>query len=230
MSNTRLQDNIQRVRERIAEAAARSGRHPEAIRLVAVTKTVSVERIQQAIALGISEIGENRVQEARAKFEAIGKQVSWHMVGHLQRNKAKYAVQIFDMIQSIDSLTLAQEVDRRAQKVDRVLPVLIEVNTSREATKFGCALEDALELARRLDALPHLQLRGFMTIAVLSQNWDRVRDCFKRLRDIYESARQLDWQRARIDILSMGMTHDFEVAIEEGATMVRIGTAIFGPR
>ncbi|NOX38122.1 MAG: YggS family pyridoxal phosphate-dependent enzyme [Calditrichaeota bacterium] len=230
MSEAHLQENIQRIRERIADAARRSGRRPEAIRLVAVTKTVPVERIKQAIALGITEIGENRVQEARDKFDAIGRQVTWHMVGHLQRNKARYAVRIFDMIQSIDTLALAREVDRRAQKEDRVMPVLIEVNTSREATKFGCAPEEALKLARQVDELPHLQLQGFMTVAVFSEDMNRVRDCFKRLRDIYESARQMDWQRARIEILSMGMTHDFEVAIEEGATMVRIGTAIFGPR
>ncbi len=152
------------------------------------------------------------------------------MIGHLQRNKAKYAVRLFDMIQSIDNQELAQEVDKRAAQVNRVMPVLIEVNTSGEASKFGVAPEQALELARQVDSLPNLQLQGFMTIAVFSEIEQAVRDCFKRLREIYETARTQSWERANISVLSMGMSHDFEWAIEEGATMVRIGTAIFGPR
>ena len=225
-----LARNIAWVKERIAAAAERSGRKAEDITLVAVTKTVPVDRIRQAIALGIQDIGENRVQEAREKFPQIPESVRWHMVGHLQRNKVKYAVQMFDMIQSVDSLPLALELEKRAEKVRRRLPVLIEVNTSGESSKYGVAPSQAIELAKEIDGLSHLQLRGFMTIAILSTDKTRVRDCFKRLRHIYEEARQMSWQNARIDTLSMGMTQDFEEAIEEGATMVRLGTAIFGPR
>ncbi len=230
MNEWDLQHNIRRVQERLSQAAERAGRNVRDIRLVAVTKTVPVERIQQALALGIKEIGENRVQEARAKFEVIGPKVLWHMVGHLQRNKVKYAVGMFDMIQSLDTLALAREIHRRALSRNRRVPVLIEVNTSGETTKFGCSPGEALELARQVDDLSGLELQGFMTIAVLSEDMHKVRDCFKRLREIYETARQQQWQRAHIQVLSMGMTHDFEIAIEEGATMVRLGTAIFGPR
>ncbi len=225
-----IADNLQRVQQRIAAAAERSGRAAADITLVAVSKTISVERIQEAISAGVKHLGENRVQEAREKIPQIDAPVTWHMIGHLQRNKAKYAVRLFDMIQSIDHQELAQEVDKRAAQVNRVMPVLIEVNTSGEASKFGVAPEQALELARQVDSLPNLQLRGFMTIAVFSEIEQAVRDCFKRLREIYETARDQSWERANISVLSMGMSHDFEWAIEEGATMVRIGTAIFGPR
>ncbi len=225
-----IAENLNRVRERMAEAAARSGRSVEAITLVAVTKTVPIERIQEAIAAGVKHLGENRVQEAREKIPRIDADVIWHMIGHLQRNKAKYAVELFDMVQSVDNLPLAQELDKRAVRVQRVMPVLIEVNTSGEPTKFGVEPAQALNLAREVDNLPHLQLRGFMTIAALSDDMERVRDCFKQLREIFENARVKSWERATIDVLSMGMSHDFEVAIEEGATMVRIGSAIFGPR
>ena len=225
-----IADNLQRVQQRIAAAAERSGRTAADITLVAVSKTISVERIQEAISAGVKHLGENRVQEAREKIPQIDAPVTWHMIGHLQRNKAKYAVRLFDMIQSIDNPELAQEVDKRAAQVNRVMPVLIEVNTSGEASKFGVAPEQALELARQVDSLPNLQLQGFMTIAVFSEIEQAVRDCFKRLREIYETARIQSWERANISVLSMGMSHDFEWAIEEGATMVRIGTAIFGPR
>lgn len=225
-----IADNLQRVQQRIAAAAERSGRAATDITLVAVSKTISVERIQEAISAGVKHLGENRVQEAREKIPQIGAPVTWHMIGHLQRNKAKYAVRLFDMIQSIDNQELAQEVDKRAAQVNRIMPVLIEVNTSGEASKFGVAPEQALELARQVDSLPNLQLQGFMTIAVFSEIEQAVRDCFKRLREIYETARIQSWERANISVLSMGMSHDFEWAIEEGATMVRIGTAIFGPR
>ena len=225
-----IADNLKQIQERMAAAAARSGRSVNEIQLVAVTKTVSVDRIKEAIAAGVKHLGENRVQEAREKIPQINAPVHWHMIGHLQRNKVKYAVELFEMIQSVDNLQLAKEIDKRANRLQRVMPVLIEVNTSREATKFGVAPEEALAFAQQVDTLPNLQLRGFMTIAVFSDNMERVRECFKQLREIFENARVKSWERAKIDVLSMGMSHDFEVAIEEGATMVRIGSAIFGPR
>ncbi len=225
-----IADNLRQVQQRIAAAAERSGRNSEDITLVAVTKTVPVERIREAIEAGVTHLGENRVQEARDKIPQITETVTWHMIGHLQKNKAKYAVRLFDMIQSIDDWELAQEVDKRAAQVDRVMPVLIEVNTSGESSKFGVEPHHALALARQVDMLPHVQLKGFMTIAVFSEDETAVRRCFRTLREIFEMARQQSWTHADIAVLSMGMSHDFEIAIEEGATMVRIGTAIFGPR
>ncbi len=225
-----LQENIRRVQERIRRAAERVGRAPDEITLVAVSKTFPASIINEAIRLGIRHIGENRVQEARQKFPEVDPAATRHMVGYLQRNKVKYAVQLFDMIQSVDRYPLAEEIHKRCEKLGKVMPVLIEVNTSGEASKSGCAPEEALSLLEQVDALPHLQVRGFMTIAIFSDDPEKVRPCFVKLRKIYEEARARQWQHARIDTLSMGMSSDFEIAIEEGSTMVRIGTAIFGPR
>lgn len=222
-----LQQNIENVKRRIAIAAQKRGMALEDIALVAVSKTVPAEKINQAIRLGIKIIGENKVQEAQDKFPRIADAVEKHMVGHLQRNKVKHAVRLFDMIQSVDSLRLAEEINHRAENR---MPVLIEVNTSGEASKYGCAPNKALELLRETSRLPQLQVRGFMTIGLFSDDPEKVRPCFKMLKEIFDEAQKLDLPNSDISILSMGMTADFELAIEEGANMVRIGTAIFGPR
>lgn len=211
-------------------AAEKQGRSGEDITLVAVSKTVSVEKIKFAIENGIRHIGENRIQEAREKIPMIEDRVTWHMVGHLQKNKVKYAVKFFDLIQSVDNLALAEVIDKRCELENRRMPILIEVNTSGEPTKFGCAPEASLSLLKQIALLPNLLIKGFMTIGIFSSDPAAVRLCFRRLREIYEEARTLNLPGTDISILSMGMTHDFEVAIEEGANMVRIGTAIFGPR
>lgn len=222
-----LSQNIRNVLQRMAAAAERRGLRADDIALVAVTKTVSTDRINQAIEHGITIIGENKVQEARDKFDYINQPVKKHMIGHLQRNKVKYAVQLFDMIQSVDSLRLAEEINLRTQTR---MPILIEVNTSGESSKFGCLPQEAINLMRQISNMPNLELKGFMTIGIFSDDAEKVRYCFKTLKQVYDKAQELDLPNTEISILSMGMSSDFEIAIEEGANMVRIGTAIFGPR
>ncbi len=224
-----IQENLQHVQERIARAAERSGRSAEEITLVAVTKTVPAEVINQAIRAGVRIIGENRVQEARQKQPEV-LPVTWHMIGVLQTNKVKYAVRLFQMIQSVDRLPLAQEIEKRCQKENKVMPVLVEVNTSGEATKSGCQPEETLELVAQISELPHLRVQGLMTIGLFSRDEKAVRRCFVTLRNLAEQIRSQHIPGVSMDILSMGMSSDFEWAIEEGSTMVRIGTAIFGPR
>jgi len=220
--------NVALVRERIARAAQRAGRHPEEILLVAASKQVDPTRIQQAIAAGVTDIGENYVQEAAAKRARIGERVRWHLIGHLQRNKAGPAVAVFDIIQTVDSVRLAEAVGRRAQAAGKTVEVLLQVNTSGEASKSGVAPEEAEQLLEALAHLPGLRVQGLMTIGSFQPDPERGRREFRLLAGLASklSGRggvQLRW-------LSMGMSHDFEAAIEEGANLVRIGTGIFGPR
>ena len=226
---TPLAHRVDEVRVRIARAAGRAGRAPEAIRLVAVVKTVPPERVAEALGLGITDLGENRVQEAKATIAAIGRgSASWHMIGHLQRNKAGHAVELFDRVDSVDDLELAQALSRRAAAVGRTLPVLIEVNVSGEPTKHGVAPDAARPLAEAVAALPHLALDGLMTVGPAVDSAAAARPDFaalRGLRDTLEAA-----LGRRLPELSMGMSGDFEVAIEEGSTMVRVGSALFGPR
>lgn len=221
-----IAENLERVREHIRAAARRSGRQPEAIRLVAVTKTVDVERIREAVALGAREIGENYVQEAAAKLPGLADlPITRHFIGHLQRNKAGRAVQLFDTIQTIDSLPLAISLARHGAQARRELEVLVEVNVAGDGAKSGVAPEAALQLAEQVAAVPGLRLAGLMGIAPLPGSADDARQAFRRLRALFD---QLPHPHRRI--LSMGMTGDFEIAIEEGSTLVRIGTGIFGQR
>ena len=239
-----LAENLHRVRERIQGACHRAGRDPSSVTLVCVTKHVPLERIREAVALGVADIGENRVQDARAKHTVLGSAVRWHLIGHLQRNKAKLAVELFDMIHSVDSGELASELDRQvsrkasspalrtppaAHNTPR-LEVLIQVNVAGEAAKFGCRPEQARTVADAVRALPHLALCGLMTIPPLVDDPEQARPHFRRLRELRDDlAAALNLDRSTLN-LSMGMSHDFEVAIEEGADLVRIGTAIFGTR
>jgi len=222
-----IRDNLLRVRERIERAAQKAGRDPKEIKLVAVSKTVEVDRIKEAIEAGVSILGENYVQEAQEKIEALGKPVSWHFIGHLQSNKAKYAVRLFDVIHSLDSIPLAEELSRRAEQPDRVIRVMIEVNLSKEATKFGTDEERVLNLARRIQNLGHLSLEGLMTMPPYFDSPEMSRPYYVALR---ESKDRMVKEGIPLKELSMGMSNDFEIAIEEGATYVRVGTAIFGPR
>jgi pyridoxal phosphate enzyme (YggS family) len=225
-----LDKNIRDVLDRIRKAAEKQNKSVDEITLVTVTKNFQVPVINEAISLGIKHVGENRIQEARLKFPEVDRSATRHFIGHLQRNKVKYAVKLFDMIQSIDGIALAEELNARCAKMDCKMPVLIEVNTSGEASKFGCEPQEALTLLKALDRLPNLTARGFMTIALYSEYPEKVRPCFKLLREIYEEAQTYSLENADISILSMGMSSDFEIAIEEGSNMVRIGTAIFGER
>jgi pyridoxal phosphate enzyme (YggS family) len=222
-----IRDNLLKVRERMERAAQKAGRSPKDIELVAVSKTVEVDRIKEAIEAGASILGENYVQEAQKKIEALGKSVSWHFIGHLQSNKAKYAVRLFDAVHSVDSIPLAEELDRRAEQSDRVIKVMIEVNLSKEATKFGTDEERVLNLAGRIQNLGHLSLEGLMTMPPYFDSPEMSRPYYVALRELKEKMIE---EGIPLKELSMGMSNDFEIAIEEGATYVRVGTAIFGPR
>jgi pyridoxal phosphate enzyme (YggS family) len=222
-----IRENLSRVRERIERAAQKAGRDPKEIKLVAVSKTVEVARIKEAIEAGVSILGENYVQEAEKKIEALGKPVSWHFIGHLQSNKARYAVRLFDVIHSIDSIPLAEELNRRAEQPDRVIKVMIEVNLSKEATKFGTDEEKVLNLAKRIQSSKHLSLEGLMTMPPYFDSPEMSRPYYVALRELKE---RMTKEGIPMKELSIGMSNDFEIAIEEGATYVRVGTAIFGPR
>jgi hypothetical protein len=224
-----LADRLESVRERIAGACARSGRAPGSVRLLAVTKGFPAETVRQAMTLGLREFGENRVQEAEEKIPAVTPRPRWHLIGHLQRNKAKRAVQLFETIDSIDSAPIAEEVSRRAAELGKRIPCLVEVNTSGDRSKFGVAPEAALDLLRAAGALGGIDLRGLMTIGPLSGGPEGARRAFRDLAGI-RSAAARDRLLADDAELSMGMSDDFEIAIEEGATIVRVGSAIFGER
>jgi len=218
---------LRRIRERLAAAAERSGRDPGRITLVVVTKGVTEDRIRQAITAGATILGENRVQEALPKIEAIGGSVQWHLIGHLQRNKAKRTVGRFDLIHSVDRSDLADEINRQAEQAGIRQKVLIQVNVAREPGKSGALPEELDEVVLRTSTLSHLSLEGLMTIPPLSNDPERSRPFF---RWVAEKAGELRRSGLSVPELSMGMSNDFEVAVEEGATLIRVGTAIFGAR
>jgi pyridoxal phosphate enzyme (YggS family) len=222
-----IKENLLGVMERIEKAARKVGRDPNEIKLVAVSKTVEAARIKEAIEAGVSILGENYVQEAQKKIEEVGRPVSWHFIGHLQSNKVKYAIRLFDMIHSLDSIPLAEELNRRAEQADRVIRVMIEVNLSKEATKFGTDEEVVVNLAKSIQNLKHLFLEGLMTMPPYFDSPEMSRPYYIALRALKE---RMVKEGVPMKELSMGMSNDFEIAIEEGATYVRVGTAIFGPR
>ena len=226
-----MKQRLQAVMERIRQACERSGRDPQDVRLVAVSKTMPAERVRRAVAAGVQILGENYVQEARDKIAQLEDlSVSWHFIGHLQTNKAKYVVRMFDLIHSLDSFKLARELDRQAGRRGRVQPVLIQVNISREESKSGIAAEDIETLVRQVAGLEHLALQGLMTMPPFFDQPERARPYFRRLADLARHIESLNIPGVSMRELSMGMSGDFEVAIEEGATLVRVGTAIFGAR
>ena len=218
-------DNLRLVEDRIERAARKSGRRREDITLVTVTKTRGVDEIREAIACGATDLGENYVQEAEEKFSKIGDAARWHMIGHLQRNKARHAVEFFSVIQSVDSVELAREIGRRSEAIGKRLDVLVEVKISGEATKFGADPEATLSLVGEIAQVSGIRVCGLMGMAPFAESPEDTRPFFSTLKGLWDKLP--DEQRLH---LSMGMTSDFEVAIEEGSNMVRIGTAIFGPR
>jgi len=221
-----IADNLRTVRSRIERAARLSGREPEDIKLVAATKDVPAGLIKEAIDAGLTDIGENRVQEAKQKFDALkGRPVTWHMIGHLQTNKVKAALDIFSVIQSVDSERLADEISQRAQKC---VEVFIEVNTSGEESKFGIAPEKAAMLAEHISGLKNLKLTGLMTVGPLADDKTAVRTSFRLLKNLFGQIKVLNFPSVELKYLSMGMSQDFETAIEEGSNLIRIGRAIFG--
>ena len=223
-----LAANLSNIRQRIAAAAARAGRSPDAVTLLVVTKSQPPEAVQEAARLGLALFGENKIQEAKAKIPLCPGRLRWHMIGHLQSNKCRDAVELFEMIQSVDSLHLAEEINKRAEQAAKTLPILLEVNIVGEASKFGYQPEQLLADLERLNALGRLEIHGLMTIPPWSPLPETVRPVFRKLRELKGQCEQK--LGAPLPHLSMGMSGDFEVAIEEGATLVRIGTALFGER
>jgi len=223
-----LSENINSVQERIAAACARAQRDPSSVTLIAVTKGQSPEVVTEAALLGLILFGENKIQEARAKIPLCPGRLRWHFIGHLQTNKCREAVDLFEMVQSVDSFHVAEELNKRAEQAARTLPILIEVNIVGEASKFGYRPEKLRTELSQLNALNRLEIHGLMTVPPWSSDPENVRPVFRRLRELQPECEQL--LGAPLTHLSMGMTGDFEIAIEEGATMVRIGTALFGER
>jgi len=229
MSGPDIRANLSAVERRLAEAARRSGRREDAVLLVAVSKTVDVEGVRAAIAAGVPALGENRVQEAREKIAAIGRPRPWHLIGHLQTNKVRDALACFDLIESVDRIPLAEALSARAVHDGRRADVLVQVNVAAEPQKGGVRPEELRPALERIGALPGLRVRGLMTIPPLPRDPEDSRPHYREMRKLLEAARS--WGvGADFTELSMGMSGDFEVGIEEGATIVRVGTAIFGPR
>ncbi|OUN35788.1 YggS family pyridoxal phosphate-dependent enzyme [Lachnoclostridium sp. An76] len=225
-----LRENLQEVEERIQEACRRAGRDRSEVTLVAVSKTKPVAILQEAYDLGVRVFGENKVQEIREKYEALPKDIEWHMIGHLQTNKVKYIVDKVRLIHSVDSLRLAEVIEKEAEKHNRIVDILLEVNVAEEESKFGLKMPEVIPMAEKVVQLPHIRLRGLMTIAPFVENPEKNRAIFANLHDLYVDIKEKNIDNGTVSILSMGMTNDYEVAVEEGATMVRVGTGIFGAR
>ncbi len=225
-----LKQNLDEVERRISEACKRAGRKREEVTLIAVSKTKPLEAVEEVLNLGILEFGENKVQELVDKYERIKSPVHWHMIGHLQTNKVKYIVDKVKLIHSVDSLKLANQIQKEAEKKQVVVDVLVEVNIAGEETKFGVTREETLPLIEEIAKLPNVHVCGLMTSAPFVENPEEDRIYFRQLHQLFVDISQKNIDNIDMKILSMGMTNDFEVAIEEGSTMVRIGTAIFGAR
>ena len=226
-----LKQRLEQIRERIRQAAESCKRDADSVRLVAVSKTIAADIVKEAIEAGVTILGENYIQEAREKFKALVQYpVSWHFIGHLQSNKAKYAVRLFDLIHSVDSLKLARELDKQSGKLDKIQQILVQVNISAEDSKSGISPDEAPRLIAEISQLKNLAVKGLMTMPPYFYQPEKVQPFFAALRNLRDQIREQSLPNVSLDELSMGMTGDFEVAIKEGATLVRIGTAIFGER
>jgi pyridoxal phosphate enzyme (YggS family) len=226
-----MKHRLENIRNAICEAALNCGRHPADIRLVAVSKTFPADAVRAAIEIGIDILGESYIQEAKEKIALLSSYpVSWHFIGHLQSNKAKYAVKLFDLIHTVDSVRLAEELSRQAAKISKIQHILIQINLGNEESKSGVSADDAVELAREISRFEHLSVRGLMSIPPFLDDSEEIRPYFKLLRELRDKIRACAIPNIFMDELSMGMSNDFRTAIEEGATLVRIGTAIFGER
>lgn len=225
-----LAENLQNVEERIQAACARANRDRNEVTLIAVSKTKPVSMLEEVYAEGIRCFGENKVQELTEKHDKLPSDVKWHMIGHLQRNKVKYIVDKVDLIHSVDSVRLAETIEQEAVKKDVIVPVLVEVNVAEEDSKFGLKVNEVLSIIEEISKFPHIRIKGLMTIAPYVENPEENRPVFARLRKLSVDIAEKNIDNVSVEILSMGMTNDYEVAIEEGATMVRVGTGIFGER
>lgn len=215
-----IKENVQRILTEL----------PEGVQLVAAAKTRTPEEIHQAVEAGLEIIGENYVQEAEQAFQVIGNRVQWHMIGHLQRNKVKKAVRIFDLIETVDSMRLAREIDKSCRKIGKIMPVLIEINSGEEIQKAGVMPGDAPALIKEMSALESISVVGLMTMGPFTGNPEDARPCFVKTKEIFEELKQMELPRVEMKHLSMGMSNSYRVALEEGANVVRIGTNIFGQR
>ncbi|MCF6159400.1 MAG: YggS family pyridoxal phosphate-dependent enzyme [wastewater metagenome] len=226
-----IKENLERVRQNIAHAAMKAGKRPEDITLVMATKTVDAERIREAIREGEHRIGENRVQEALKKYQVLkNEDAEWHFIGHLQTNKVKDVLKFASMIHSVDRLSLVEKLDQRLQYEGRSVNILIQVNTSHEESKYGVAPEEAVSLVKQTAKYDTLKIRGLMTIGLFTKDEEKIRKCFKILKGVHDTLIKEDIGGVQMKYLSMGMSGDYQIAIEEGGNMVRIGTAIFGAR
>lgn len=225
-----ITDRYDEVKARIEAACARAGRNPEDVTLVAVSKTKPEEDIQALYDYGVRDFGENYIQELRTKHDDLPKDIRWHMIGHLQRNKVKYIADYVTIIHAVDTLPLAETIEKEGVRFDRIIPVLIEVNVAGEESKFGVTPENCVSFAEQFAGFPHIRLEGLMTSAPFVENPEDNRPVFRKLRQLAVDINKKNIDNVDMRVLSMGMTNDFEVAVEEGATMVRVGTAIFGAR
>lgn len=225
-----IKENLEEVEARITRACERSGRERSEVTLISVSKTKPAEMLQEAYDAGSRDFGENKPQEIREKYPQLPTDIRWHMIGHLQRNKIKYIIDKVCMIHSVDSIRLAEAIDEEAKKHGIIMPVLIEVNVAEEESKFGVHLDEAEFLIRQISELSNIQVQGLMTIAPFTENAEDNRIYFRKLRNLYVDIKDKNIDNVNMCNLSMGMTGDYEVAVEEGATMVRVGTGIFGAR
>ena len=225
-----IKENLEEVEQRIQAACRHAGRKREEVTLIAVSKTKPVEDLKEAYQLGIRTFGENKVQELTEKYEVLPKDIHWHMIGHLQTNKVKYIVDKAELIHSVDSLKLAETIEKEAAKKNCIVSILIEVNVAQEESKFGVHTDEVIPLIEKIARFPHVRIQGLMTIAPFVQNSEENRTIFRTLQKLSVDIMQKNIDNVNVSILSMGMTNDYEVAIEEGATMVRVGTGIFGAR
>lgn len=225
-----VEQNIADIRKKVAEAALKSGRKPEDILILAVSKTIDTDTIKLAVDCGLTELGENRVQEVMDKYDKMGSDVKWHIIGHLQTNKVKYIIDKVKLIHSIESIKLAEEIDKRAQKLGKIMDVLVEVNAAAEESKFGISPNDTESFIREISKLKSISVKGLMTVAPNVENGDENRQYFRLLKQLLVDINSKKIDNVYMDQLSMGMTGDYIQAIEEGSTIVRIGTGIFGSR
>ena len=226
-----IRENIESIRKRIADAAKRAGRDADDIKLIAVTKTVDVDKVEEAIAAGALDAGENKPQELARKYEVLGDKIRWHQIGSLQTNKVKYIIDKVCMIHSLDREGLAEEIDKRASKIGRVIDCLVQVNISGEESKHGMSREEVEPFVRLVaEKYPNIKIKGLMTMAPFDAERDEIRKVFRDLKELSDEINNMNIGNVEMKELSMGMTNDFEIAVEEGATMVRVGTAIFGKR
>lgn len=226
-----IKSNIEKIKDEIASICNDCGRNPQEVNLMAVTKTVDVDAVFEAIDAGITDVGENKPQELARKYEVIGDKVNWHLIGTLQTNKVKYIVDKVTMIHSLDREVLCEEIQKRAEKIDRIIDCLVQVNISKEETKHGLYKDDVVDFVKMVsEKYPNIRIKGLMTMAPFIEDYEVIESVFKGLKDLSLEIDSLSLKNVEMSTLSMGMSHDYHLAIKHGATIVRVGTAIFGPR